>query len=360
MRAWLHLQEGPGAGDWHPLNPASQPRLTVGRSSDCDVVLRDIRASRHHADIRWDGQQRAWVVVDNRSTNHTYVNGMEVHGPYALRLGDRITIGETTMVLHDFSADPSGAAPSAQPARDREQPAGQRQRTAGMQHLAPAGPGMPPAPPARVSRPASQPRAAQSSSARQSQAGWTLAFWFVQALVGAAIVFLASGAFLPWIRITGTVSQELDPLIQTGVGILSSIFGTDPTRLFSQEIAGLDTYGKLTLGIAAVSLLFLIVDMFFHRTWAVPGIAYLLGGLVAIMVIAIDLRNFSQLYDQVRALNLLFDIPVGKLIDGVDYLIDLQASMLTGLWLTILGLALLIVGGIGRLILALLGRSPRQ
>ncbi len=51
----------------------------MGRSSECSIVLPDHRASRHHADIRWNG--RSWEVADRGSTNGTYVNGLRVHQP---------------------------------------------------------------------------------------------------------------------------------------------------------------------------------------------------------------------------------------------------------------------------------------
>ena len=114
MKAWLVLQEGPGAGHSYPLDPFKRPALSIGRSSECDVMLNDQRASRHHGDIRWNGRQ--WEVVDRGSTNGTYVNGMQVHQPYELRLGDRVTIGETTIVLREYSTQSS-----APPRRSRTQ-----------------------------------------------------------------------------------------------------------------------------------------------------------------------------------------------------------------------------------------------
>jgi hypothetical protein len=329
----------------------------LGRSSDCDVVLRDIRASRHHADIRWDDQKQAWQVVDNRSTNHTYVNGMVVHGPYDLRLGDRITIGETTMVLLDPAAQPSTPAVVAQPAVRRDQPMGQREKTAEMPHLPPPGPAMQPRTPAHAARPASQPRAASASPSERPWGGRAVAFWFVQGIVAAAVVLLASGAFLPWVRFTGTVSKELDPLIQLGVGLLNQFFGTGSEHLFDISIMGIDVYGKLTLAVAALSLLFLIVDMFFYQKWAIPGIVYLLSGLFTIVAVALDAQSLYELTDRFRLIKLLFDIPVDKLVEGIDYFIDVTPALSIGLWLTVFGLVLLILGGIGRLVVSLLDRS---
>ena len=63
---------------------------SVGRSTECNIVLKDHRSSRHHADLRWNGH--AWQVVDQGSTNGTYVNGLQVRQPYDLRFGDRVII----------------------------------------------------------------------------------------------------------------------------------------------------------------------------------------------------------------------------------------------------------------------------
>jgi len=47
--------------------------IRVGRDPDNDLVLPDAAVSRHHAEIRLDGE--AWGIFDLDSTNGTYVNG---------------------------------------------------------------------------------------------------------------------------------------------------------------------------------------------------------------------------------------------------------------------------------------------
>ena len=73
-------------------------RLVVGRSSDCDIVVHDLNASRTHAELRFE-PQGVWVLSDLGSTNGTRVNGMAIVSQ-ALRPGDHITIGTT-----DFAFD---------------------------------------------------------------------------------------------------------------------------------------------------------------------------------------------------------------------------------------------------------------
>jgi pSer/pThr/pTyr-binding forkhead associated (FHA) protein len=65
--------------------------LLIGRSSDCDVVLRNHTVSRRHAEIRAEGEE--WIVEDLGSTNGTGVNGEPLHGPTAVHEGDVLTFG---------------------------------------------------------------------------------------------------------------------------------------------------------------------------------------------------------------------------------------------------------------------------
>jgi hypothetical protein len=74
--------------------PLSKPVVTVGRLSDCDVVLSDPGASRRHAEIR--REDGSYVIIDLGSTNGTMVNEATVD-ERLLQEGDRITIGRTVL-----------------------------------------------------------------------------------------------------------------------------------------------------------------------------------------------------------------------------------------------------------------------
>jgi Domain of unknown function (DUF1707)/FHA domain len=52
--------------------------LTVGRSPDCDLAIRDQTVSWRHAELRQNGG--AWFLVDLGSTNGTRVNGWRAGG----------------------------------------------------------------------------------------------------------------------------------------------------------------------------------------------------------------------------------------------------------------------------------------
>jgi hypothetical protein len=331
MKALLVLQEGPGAGSSFTLDPFTKPSLSVGRSSDCDITLADGRASRHHSDIRWDGRQ--WVVVDRGSTNGTYVNGLQVRRPYDLRLGDRITIGETTLVLREW-----GTAPGDRPATPVRQPRPVQQRGPTME-----GP---------VQRAA--PRAAAPAA---SSGGGSVAFWAAQGIVVVAIICLAAGALLPWLKVSGSLSQDLQPLVQGIANLVASLSGSDSMFNVTQEIGGLEGYGKLTLGLALIATIVLIVDLFFYRKSVVPGIVYLVTGLVAVAAIGLDLVNYYRYYEQIQDLSLLFGMQLSEVIQVFDQFIDVQITPMVGLPLTGAGLILLLVGGGGRLLVSFLDRG---
>lgn len=71
----------------------------IGRAADADVRLSDTGVSRHHAELRVEGDDV--VVVDAGSTNGTEVNGQRVQRA-RLADGDQITVGTTVLT---FSRD---------------------------------------------------------------------------------------------------------------------------------------------------------------------------------------------------------------------------------------------------------------
>ncbi len=78
-----------------PRLPLTQPATTLGRQSDCTVVLDDGNVSRRHAEIRLEGDSHR--VVDLGSTNGTRVNGVAV-AERVLADGDVLTLGATSVV----------------------------------------------------------------------------------------------------------------------------------------------------------------------------------------------------------------------------------------------------------------------
>lgn len=66
--------------------------FTIGRSRDCDLVIDDPNISRHHAELRAEGD--SWRIADLGSTNGIKINRRRVDDGL-LRSGDRITLGLT-------------------------------------------------------------------------------------------------------------------------------------------------------------------------------------------------------------------------------------------------------------------------
>lgn len=87
----LVITSGSNAGATLSL---SGDAISIGRSSDSTVVIRDDYTSTHHA--RLEQRSGIWVVSDMGSTNGTFVNGKRVTDPVPLSVGSVITVGETT------------------------------------------------------------------------------------------------------------------------------------------------------------------------------------------------------------------------------------------------------------------------
>lgn len=68
---------------------------TIGRLSDCTIVVSDSNTSRHHARITRSGS--SFVVADLNSTNGTSVNGERLIADHRLSDGDIITVGAVSL-----------------------------------------------------------------------------------------------------------------------------------------------------------------------------------------------------------------------------------------------------------------------
>ncbi len=98
-------------------------RVVLGRAGDADIVLRgDAEISRRHLSLepRPDGTV---VLTDLGSTNGTFVDGYRITGAVSLRGGERVRVGDTTLLVERppaaqptmLSAGASAHAPSAAP-----------------------------------------------------------------------------------------------------------------------------------------------------------------------------------------------------------------------------------------------------
>jgi hypothetical protein len=93
--------------------------LTIGRADDNGLVLRDGRASRHHARI--DARRGTLILSDLGSTNGSWVNDRRVES-IALGEGDQVRLGMTTLIIEAVETVPHRASdPAAQHLDQRAQ-----------------------------------------------------------------------------------------------------------------------------------------------------------------------------------------------------------------------------------------------
>src|SRR4051794_35345358 len=78
------------AGESSERWPLTKTITRLGRGGDNDIVLMDREISRHHAEIRAEGE--GYVIADLGSTNGTFVNEQRVTRPTRLRDGDQISL----------------------------------------------------------------------------------------------------------------------------------------------------------------------------------------------------------------------------------------------------------------------------
>ncbi len=71
--------------------------MTIGRSSDSDLVIRDDYTSTHHARLVLG--VNGWMIEDLDSTNGTTLSGSRVKSPTLVPLNTGVTIGTTTFEL---------------------------------------------------------------------------------------------------------------------------------------------------------------------------------------------------------------------------------------------------------------------
>jgi pSer/pThr/pTyr-binding forkhead associated (FHA) protein len=77
-------------------------RMRLGRAGHNDIVLDDSFAAREHAEIEVARDQV--LLRDLGSGNGTFVNEVQITDPQLLRDGDRIRIGQTSLVFHQIQA----------------------------------------------------------------------------------------------------------------------------------------------------------------------------------------------------------------------------------------------------------------
>jgi len=106
LLANLEIVRGAYAGASFSIDRAV---CSIGRGPQNDVRVRDESVSTNHATLLRKGT--TWFVVDLRSANGTFVNGLRVAGERELTPGSRLKLGGVEMVFR--SLDSAGDAPIA-------------------------------------------------------------------------------------------------------------------------------------------------------------------------------------------------------------------------------------------------------
>ncbi|MDX2146286.1 MAG: FHA domain-containing protein [Planctomycetota bacterium] len=84
--------------------PLSKGQTTIGRESDCAIRVPVSSVSRHHCQVRLEGDMVK--IADLKSSNGTYVNRALIAGEKELVAGDVINVGPAVFVIR-INGDPA-------------------------------------------------------------------------------------------------------------------------------------------------------------------------------------------------------------------------------------------------------------
>src|SRR5580765_4472006 len=101
---------GPIAGRRYKLG---EGEYVIGRRSDCQIFVPDMRVSRQHARLWRDGD--AWTLEDLGSNNGTYINGNRVQGQTQIRHDDEIMIANNRIRVEALEPASEAKFPEGNP-----------------------------------------------------------------------------------------------------------------------------------------------------------------------------------------------------------------------------------------------------
>lgn len=87
--------------------------VSIGRERGNDVLLLRNNVSKRHARILYN--RGSFMVIDNKSTNGTFVNGERIGAPYVLKPDDKIFIGDFVLEVSAASSAAKRTATSKPP-----------------------------------------------------------------------------------------------------------------------------------------------------------------------------------------------------------------------------------------------------
>jgi pSer/pThr/pTyr-binding forkhead associated (FHA) protein len=71
--------------------------VVIGRGTECDVVIQDLKASRRHCQL--SRKEDGFLLEDLGSRNGTFVNGQRIAAPVLLKANHTFQIGDTMFYL---------------------------------------------------------------------------------------------------------------------------------------------------------------------------------------------------------------------------------------------------------------------
>jgi hypothetical protein len=320
--------------------PLVRERLVAGRSVECDIRLSDEFASRRQ--FKLTRTPAGWQIEDLYSTNGTSLNGRRLQPgvPVPLALTDRITVGHTSLVMQRSLVGPRPAPHEPRGSEhDVDRSASQRAGGSARSEYAMA------------NRP-------YPETARSAIPLWQ---WILSALIAVAAALLVYGAFQPWVRVQVRLAFEGvtgGELLNSGLallnGVLQDVFKKPPlVTANAVEISGTNSYGWFTLLAGCVAALMAVLDLGLHlKRSMLPGIVYLLAALLPGVLLAGDVQRLARL----GTIPILFGVNLLDIFRGASEILEPKVTPLAGLYMTAIGLALLLGAGLLRSTIAALSR----
>ncbi len=96
--ASLIVTNGKHEGDYYPLGHRTN---VIGRDEALPIQILDNMVSRKHLQVRFDASTNKYLAYDMRSRNGVYINNRKIEGEVALRDGDVILVGLTSLLFTD-------------------------------------------------------------------------------------------------------------------------------------------------------------------------------------------------------------------------------------------------------------------
>jgi len=94
----LIVTNGKQEGDYYPLGRRTN---VIGRDEALPIQILDNMVSRKHLQIRFDPTTNRYFAYDMKSRNGVYINSRRVEDEVALKDGDVIMVGMTSILFVD-------------------------------------------------------------------------------------------------------------------------------------------------------------------------------------------------------------------------------------------------------------------